>query len=137
MPAYDFRQVTLTLSNSRIGNVIITGFGEGDDVINVVRDDDGIAMTTGAKGFVTTSKVANPVGTLSVTLQAQSPSNSILNTLARTKEAFAANITENNTQKLAAGGDMAYVLKEADNPRGKNSGERSWDLKLENLQISE
>jgi len=137
MPAYDFKKVTLAIENLAIGNVIITGFGEGDDVINVVRNDDGISMATGAKGFVTTSKIANPTGTISVTLQAQSPSNSVFNSLANTKESVSVSIIENNSQKLQAGGAVAYVVKEADNGRGKNAGERSWDIMVEELNISE
>lgn len=134
---YDFKQVTLTFSNNRIGNVIITGFGEGDDVINVIKTDDGISMTTGAKGEVTTSKVANPIGTIDITLQAQSSSNSILNNLARTKESFAVNISENNSQKISVSSDNSYVTKIADNVRGKNAGERTWNIMCENMQINE
>lgn len=132
MPQYDFKQVTVS-----IGNQIITGFGEGDDVINVVRDEDGVALVSGAKGYVTTSKIANPIGTISLSLQSQSPSNTLLTKLARNKSAFSINIIENNTQKMQAGGSTAYVLKEADNPRGKSSGERSWEIKVENLEMNE
>lgn len=134
---YDFKQVTVTISNSRIGNYIISGYGEGDDVISIVKTDDGIAMTTGAKGEVTTSLIANPTGTIDLTLQQQSASNSIFNTLARTKEAFAINVSENNNQKLLVSGNNSYVTKIADNARGKNAGERTWNIMVENLQINE
>lgn len=133
---FDFKKVSVSIEYSD-GNATLTGFADGDDVINIVRPDDGISTQTGALGDVTTSIVANPVGEGTFILQAQSPSNSLLNSLARTKEAFSLNITENNSQKLQVSMTSCRIVKEADNPRGKNAGQRSWLLRAEKMEINE
>ena len=137
MPAYNFEQVTVTAANSRIGNFIFSGFGEGDDVVNVQRPDDAIAMTTGAKGFVVTSIQANPTGMIDITVQSQSPDNSVLNGLASRKEMFSITVAEKNNQSATYSSTNAYVVKEADSTRGKASTERTWSIMCEELKFDE
>ena len=81
LATYDPKRVIVA-----IGPAIISGFDEGA-FIEAERSVDLFSDKTGADGFPVRSKSADKTGTVTLTLQQKSPSNSILTALAALDEA--------------------------------------------------
>lgn len=63
---YDPKDVTAI-----VGGVFLTGFAE--DLVTVAKDEENFSTKVGAQGDVVRTKVNNPLGTITITLQCTSP----------------------------------------------------------------
>lgn len=79
---YDPARVVFTFSG-----ILVQGFMEGT-FISVERAEDAFTPSVGAAGDVTRVRNRNRTGSITVTLQAASPSNDQLSTIARIDELF-------------------------------------------------
>lgn len=59
------------------GSLLLDGFAEGS-MVTVSKSERDFAMDPGAKGDVVLRRLRNPIGTITVRLQAESPSNTAL-----------------------------------------------------------
>jgi len=135
--AYDFKQNTVTLNTDTVGSIIVTGFGDGDNVLNTASENVNIIQQEGALSDVVTSIQANSMGTISLTLLTGSPTNTILTQLAKRNEKFTMSIVSNNDQAINTVGNDCYIEKIPDNELGKVSGERAWVIKVAQININE
>ena len=69
-----------------IDGTYITGLGE--DMVSAEKDEEFFSTSVGAQGDVVESAVNNPLGTVTVTVQATSPSKGFLMGLATRKSPF-------------------------------------------------
>lgn len=72
---YDSKAVSVI-----VGGVYLTGFSE--DMVEVEKDEDNFEVKVGAQGDTVRTKVNNPLGTATVTLQQTSPQVAYLDGLA-------------------------------------------------------
>lgn len=59
------------------GSALIEGFAEGS-MVSITRRERDFEMDAGAKGDVCMRRMRNPIGEITVRLQAESPSNTVL-----------------------------------------------------------
>ncbi len=121
---YDPRNVKLVVNGETV-----TGYAE-DTFIRASKDEDNYSIHVGAQGEVTRSRIAHPVGTITVTLKSTSPFNAKFAKLAQSKEYFAAHITDGNTGATNVGGSKCFFLKPADREWGREESEREWTIKV-------
>jgi hypothetical protein len=124
-----------------INGVEITGWSEGDDVIDIKRLADSATHKVGAAGDMMVSLSADRSGEFTFKLQALSSSNSYLESLVSQQEAGAATFqpisvlfqdTFRNDMGQASAG---YIKKLSDLKRGATAGEHEWTVVVETLQL--
>lgn len=120
---YDPKSVIVTVN----GN-IVTGFADGT-FVKGERNEDTYSNHVGVDGKVTRVKNNNETGTITITLQHNSPSNRILEKYASNGKIVNINITDTNFDSdVGFGGSEAWVKKPAAFERGKEVGDREWTL---------
>ncbi len=129
MRNYDPRDVSVIVN----GN-IITGFADGT-FVSVEKDEDNFETYVGAQGEVGRSRNANPVGTITVNLQNVSPSNAVLNRLAKGRDTFSAKVVDRNTGNTTAGGSKCWIQKPADREWGDEVSEVEWNIVVGDYDI--
>ena len=134
MESYSFLDVSLLISG-----VEITGYAEGDDVIQPARLEDSASHVIGADGKMAIALNANRSGTITFRLLQTSDSNAYLSGLVNTIEAgvfvpVTAQMTDVKTGDLASG-TQGYITKPADMPRGSGINTQEWVVVLENLYM--
>lgn len=134
---YDFKQNTVTINTSTIGSIIVTGFGDGDDVLSIASESVNIVQQEGALSDVVTSIQANSMGTIGLTLLTGSPTNTAFTQLAKRNEEFTVSVVSNNDQQINTVGNGCFFEKIPDNGLGKVSGERAWVIKVAQININE
>lgn len=132
MKEYSFLNVSLL-----INGVEISGYAEGDDVIQVARREDSASDVVGADGEMSLSVNANRSGTVTFRLQQTSDSNAYMSSLINAAEAavnpvVTVQMTDVNTGDLAQG-SKGYVTRPADMARGSQSSDQEWVVVVENL----
>ena len=134
MKEYSFLNVSLL-----INGVEISGYAEGDDVIQVARREDSASDVVGADGEMSLSVNANRSGTVTFRLQQTSDSNAYMSSLINAAEAsvnpvITAQMTDVSTGDLAQG-SKGYVTRPADMARGSQSSDQEWVVVVENLYM--
>ena len=133
MKVYSFLN-TIVLVNG----IEITGWGEGDDVIQVNRLEDSISHVMGAGGEMSVSISADRSGQFVLTLQQGSESNAFLSAIIAASEAL--NFVPVSVQfKDTSGNDLSvgskgYITRPADLTRGTAINSQEWTIVVENLQ---
>lgn len=122
MPVYDSMKV-----NVSINNVLVTGYAEGTMVVSE-RNEDRVVPYSGVKGEYAYSLNNNSSGTITVSLQQQSPMNAVLQSLANNKKTFPISVVDINTGGFKSGGNEAIILKEPGNERGAEITTRAWSI---------
>lgn len=117
-----------------VASVYLTGFG--DDVVTVSKDEDNFTVSVGAQGDVVRSKVNNPLGTITVTLQATSPQVPYLNSLANSGRAVPVSVIYSGDPKEISTSTEAYVKKPADREYGKEAGTREFEFQCMDLALN-
>lgn len=108
--SYSAKNVSVT-----VDSVFITGFAEGT-FVDSSKDEDSFDTSVGAQGDVAVSEVNNSLGTITVTLQASSPSVAFLDRLASSRRLVPVYVISNQDgAKEISGGTRARIL----NPSGK------------------
>ena len=138
MQQYSFLNYLVT-----INGVPVTGWAEGDDVIQVSRREDAFADNVGADGKMIMYQTANRTGEITFKLQQQSEGSILLNALYGQQEAWKGQnapvtITMTNLAdpKDSVIGANCYVKKPADVTRGTGINANEWTVVAETLAIS-
>lgn len=136
MKAYSFlTQVVL------VNGVPLTGWADGDDVIKIVRRNDGAMDKVGADGKMAVAISADKSGEITFKLMATSPSNKYLNGLCALQQGGPATFvpvtvlfqdTYRRDEGLAAAG---YIKKLAEVERGTNVPTQEWTIVCERLDL--
>lgn len=135
MKNYDPKQVTLTFKG-----YLITGYAEGT-FIQVARNEDSFETSVGADGKVTRVRKNDKSGTITVTLQAESPSNAVLSGFLLADELSGTgygNVQVKDLNKVGlCAAPNAWVQKPADVENGDTAGNREWTIACDELEISQ
>lgn len=118
---YDPMDLTVT-----IGGVYLTGFSE--DMVEFEKDEDGQTAKVGSQGDVVTTKVNNPLATLTVTLLSTSPQVAYLDKLARTGELVPVSLIYNGTPKETVTVTQAFIKKPATRTYGNEAEDREYEI---------
>lgn len=81
MQSYNAKDCTVT-----VNNVYITGLGE--DMVTGAKDEELFSTAVGAQGDVVVNEINNPLGTITLTVQATSPQKDMLLSLAKSGQTF-------------------------------------------------
>lgn len=134
MKEYSFLD-TLLLVNG----VEISGFDEGDDVINLERLNDSAAHKIGTDGEMTVSISADRSGTVTFRLMQSSDSNAYLSGLINAQEngAFVPIFVQfKDTRGNDLGsGTQGYINRPASMTRGTNANGQEWVITVERLDM--
>ena len=115
--SYDPKKV-----NVNINGKIITGFSP-DGVINVVRNEDIVTPTTGAKGDVTYNENANESGPVTLHLMGSSSSLPFLRSLAVKRKEIRLTITDaNDAGAVQFAEERCRIIKPPDLAKAKEIG---------------
>lgn len=115
--SYDPKKV-----NVNINGKIITGFSP-DGVINVVRNEDIVTPTTGAKGDVTYNENANESGQVTLHLMGSSSSLPFLRSLAAKRKEIRLTITDaNDAGAVQFAEERCRIIKPPDLAKAKEIG---------------
>lgn len=107
--------------------VFLTGFGE--DMIEFEPNEDDFEYETGAQGDVIISETNDETATVTVTLQATSPSNKHMMKLANNKEIFPFWVVSKRAGMTErAGGSQARILKKPTGAFGKSAEDREYEI---------
>lgn len=120
MKTYDPKDV-----NVIVNGIVLTGFAEGT-FISAEKEEESYTTYVGAKGEVARSKNANPLGKITVTLKATSPSNAYLNNLAYSKGVFPVLVVDQNTGNTTVGGTECWLEKPPAMEWGKEISEMEY-----------
>lgn len=121
---YDPKNVSVV-----IDNVFVTGFAEGS-MVSAAKDEENFQTKVSAKGEVSVAKTNNPLGTLTVTLSADSPHLKRLTSLANSGKMVSAWVNQSAPIKERKGGSKAMVKKPADAEYSDEVGDREFELQV-------
>ncbi len=119
---YDAKDVVMTF-----GSVYITGFSE--DMITCAKDEEMFSTSVGAQGDVVVNTTNNPLGTISLTLQATSPQIEYLRECARNGTYAPCYVTNKNLGERM-GGSQARIKNYPENEYGAEVGDRTFDIQV-------
>lgn len=127
MKSYDFKKVNVILD----GN-IITGYADGDDVIQFEPGDKTWEHHVGADGEECRSKVNNEMGKLVLKMAQYSASNALLTSLWLADKVsgsgvFAAAVIDKSGTSFH-GSESAYIEGPPKAGYGKNPNDREWTI---------
>ena len=122
MPAYDALKVNVT-----IDNVLVTGWASGT-MVTCAKNEARVIPYSGVKGEYAHSINNNSAGTITLTLQQQSPLNKVLQEYANEKVMFPVSVIDINTGGFKAGGLDCMILQEPANERGVEITGRAWAI---------
>lgn len=122
METYNPKDVSVVVNGT-----VLTGFAE-DSFVTAEKAEDNYTKYVGALGEVARSKNADPTGSITVTLNHTSPSNAVLNALAKSKDTFSAFVIDRNSKQVNAGGGTCWIQKPASIERGAEISEREWTI---------
>lgn len=122
-----------------VNGVELSGWDEGDDVINMDRLGDSANHLIGADGEMTVSLSADRSGEITFRLMQSSNSNAYLSGLINTQEngTFVPIFVQFKDTK---GGDLGsgtqgYLSKPAGMTRGVNANSQEWVIRVERLDL--
>ncbi|WP_379142364.1 phage structural protein [Paenibacillus sp. sgz500992] len=117
-----------------VGGVFLTGFGE--DLVSVAKDEDNYSTSVGAQGDVVRTKVNNPLGTITITLQGTSPQVPYLDGLSNSNKIVPVSVVFSGTPKQTNTATQAYIKKPADREYGAEAGDRSYEFQCLDLAMN-
>lgn len=131
---YDPKLVTLSFRG-----VVVTGFA-ADAFVSAERTEDTYSMDVGSQGDVTRVRNRNKTGTITVTLQAASPSNDVLSAILALDEALGTGkgpvmIKDLNGTTLVTSAD-AWIRRAPTVERGSGAANVEWMIDCEKLEMS-
>jgi hypothetical protein len=136
MRPYSFQNTVML-----VNGVEITGWADGDDVINISRRTDSASDKVGADGRMMVSISADRSGEITFKLQMTSSSNRYLSSLIALQEAGAAKFVpvtvmfQDTFRQDLATGTIGYLKKPADLTRGSQAGNTEWTCVVERLDM--
>lgn len=136
MKVYSFQNTVMI-----VNGVEITGWADGDDVINIARRTDSASDKVGADGTMMVSISADKSGEFTFKLQQTSSSNKYLASLIALQEGGAktfvpVNVLFQDTYRNdLATGTIGYLKKPADLTRGQQGNNQEWVVVVERLDM--
>lgn len=136
MKRYSFQDVVLL-----INGVEITGWAEGDDVIQAKRRNDSISDSMGAGGEMMVSVSADKSGEFTFKLQQTSSSNKYLSGMLNLQEAGGSVfvpvtvLLKDSYRQDIATGTVGYLKKPADMVRGAKGNTQEWVVVTERMDL--
>jgi len=124
-----------------INGVELTGWADGDDVIDIKRRVDSASDKVGADGSMMVSISADKSGEFTFKLQQTSPSNKFLSSLIALQEGGAKTFVpvsvlfQDTFRQDMATGTVGYLKKPADVQRGANGNVQEWTVVVERLDL--
>lgn len=122
MRTYDAKDVVVTF-----GNVYITGFSE--DMVTCGKDEEMFSTSVGAQGDVVVNTNNNPLGTISITLQATSPQIGYLRNCAKNGTYAPCYVTCKNLGERS-GGSQARIKNHPEKDYGAEVGDRKFEIQV-------
>ena len=110
-----------------VGGVIITGVTE--DMVTCEKDEEHFTTSVGAQGDVVKNINHNPLGTITIGLQATSPQAVYLRELAESQEDVAIWVT-NKSLGIKSGGTKAAVKNSPSISQGKEVGDQEYAFQV-------
>ena len=117
---YDARDCTVL-----VDDVFITGMGE--TMVTGEKDEDSFTTAVGAQGDVVENEVNNPLGTITLTVQATSPQKAMLLELANSGEHVSVWVTNKSIGEQFGGTDCR-VKKTPSLEHAAEAGEREFEI---------
>lgn len=136
MKVYSFQNTVML-----INGVEITGWADGDDVINIARRTDSASDKVGADGSMMVSLSADKSGEFTFKLQQTSSSNKYLASLIALQEGGAKTFVPVNAlfqdtyRNDLATGTIGYLKKLTDMTRGTQGNTQEWVVVVERLDM--
>lgn len=103
--SYDAKDVSVV-----VNGVYLTGYGEGT-MVEASKDEDSFSPLVGTQGDIVRAKINNTLGTITVTLNQESPQVAYLNELSNSSEMFPISVIKKSTTEEACGGSQAYLKR--------------------------
>lgn len=119
---YNPKETTVTF-----GGYYITGFGE--DMAETSKDNEFFETSVGAQGDVVINESNDPLGTVSVTIQATSPSKFVLVKAARDKTIAPLWVT-NDTIGVKKGGAYAQIKNYPEDALSTTAGDLTFEFQV-------
>ncbi|WP_422659116.1 phage structural protein [Paenibacillus sp. EC2-1] len=126
---YDSKAVSVI-----VGGVYLTGFSE--DMVEVEKDEDNFEVKVGAQGDTVRTKVNNPLGTATVTLQQTSPQVPYLDGLANSGKLVPVTIINAGPPKETITVTEAFIKKPAARTYGNEAEDREYEFVLMDMLFS-
>lgn len=126
---YDSKAVSVI-----VGGVYLTGFSE--DMVEVEKDEDNFEVKVGAQGDAVRTKVNNPLGTATVTLQQTSPQVPYLDGLANSGKLVPVTIINAGPPKETITVTEAFIKKPAARTYGNEAEDREYEFVLMDMLFS-
>jgi hypothetical protein len=137
MKRYSFQDTVMV-----VNGVEITGWADGDDVIDIERRNDSITDKMGADGGMMISVGTDKSGSVKVKLMQTSPSNAFLTGIMSLQEASGSlfvpvfvKFQDTYRQDLAIG-TQGYLKKPAKLTRGAQGNTQEWEIVVERLDLA-
>jgi len=137
MKRYSFQDTVMV-----INGVEITGWADGDDVIDIERRSDSVTDKMGADGQMMISVGTDKSGTVKVKLMQTSPSNAMLTNIMSLQEASGSlfvpvvvKFQDTYRQDLAIG-TQGYLKKPSKLTRGAGGNTQEWEIVVERLDLA-
>lgn len=108
-----------------VNGVYITGLGE--DMVSGEKDEEFFSTSTGAQGDVVVNETNDPIGTITLTVQATSPQKSMLLELAKSREMFPIWVV-NKSIGERMGGTMARIKNYPELVQGAEAEDREFEI---------
>ncbi len=122
-----------------VNGVEMSGFDEGDDVIELARLNDSAAHKIGTDGEMTVSLSADRSGTVVFRLMQTSDSNLFMSGLMAAQEnsAFVPVFVQfkDTVGRDIGSGTQGYINRPATMTRGTNANGQEWTITVENLNL--
>lgn len=124
-----------------VNGVELSGFSDGDDVINMERRTDSASDMIGADGNMMVSLSADYSGEVTIKLQQTSPSNKFLTGLLNRQEGRGVNFKpvqlffQDTYRRDIGSGSLGYIKKPANMVRGANGQTVEWSFVVERLDL--
>ncbi len=110
------------------------GVSEGS-FVTCEKSEDNYEPYVGAKGEVVRAKKHHPIGTISVTLEATSPSNGWYLQKANSDRMFAIRMVYSGEGTVTVGGSKAWVQKPGNVERGGETPETEWVFVVADYEV--
>lgn len=125
---YNPKDCVVTVNDS----IALTGFSTS--IITGTKDNPLVSIVEGAQGDAIANVSASRVGTMTITLQATSPSNAVLTALAKSREIFKL-WAANKPLGERMGGNNAMVENFTTVEYGEAAGDRVYTVKVADFDV--
>lgn len=110
-----------------VGGVYITGLGE--DMVSCEKDEDNFTTSVGAQGDVVVNQSNNQLGTITITVQGNSPQKAYLMGLAKKRSMFDIWVI-NKSIGEKVGGTKAMMKKTPTMEQGAELADREFEIQV-------